>query len=110
MPSRVEAFGLTAAEAHACGTPVVCFNATGLADIVDHGITGSLAEPFDPVSLAHSIAWVIEDQERCARLGQAARRKAEATWAEPLIAKQYLNLYLSVKALGSASPFRRPLS
>jgi glycosyltransferase involved in cell wall biosynthesis len=110
MPSRVEAFGLTAAEAHACGTPVVCFNSTGLADIVDHGVTGALAEPLDPGSLARAIAWVIEEPERCAHLGQAARRKAEATWAEPLIAKQYLNLYLSVQAKGSASPSRLSLS
>jgi glycosyltransferase involved in cell wall biosynthesis len=96
MPSRVEAFGLTAAEAHACGTPVVCFNDTGLADIVDHRITGALAEPFDPRSLAREIAWVLENPERCVQLGLDARRKAEDTWANPVIASQYTSLYHNV--------------
>lgn len=96
MPSRVEAFGLTAAESHACGTPVVCFKGTGVAEIVDHRVTGALAEPFDPASLARSIAWVIEDQVRRVQLGEAARNKAVAAWAGPIVARQYLRLYTTV--------------
>ena len=39
---QVEDFGLVAAEAHACGTPVIAFNAGGAKEIVHDGITGIL--------------------------------------------------------------------
>ncbi|MFN9623925.1 MAG: glycosyltransferase [Cyanobacteriota bacterium] len=93
MPSRVEAFGLTAAEAHACGVPVVAFNTSGLRDIVDDGLTGRLADPFEPVSLSSCIEWVLQDPQRCAALGHAARDKAQRTWAESVVSEQYRCLY-----------------
>lgn len=40
VPSRQEAFGQSASEAHACGTPVVAFRPGGLTDIVDARGTG----------------------------------------------------------------------
>ena len=58
-PSRMEAFGKTLAESLACGTPVVCFNATGPKDIVDHKVTGYKAHPFDPADLARGIKWFL---------------------------------------------------
>ena len=39
-PSLMEAFGKTIAEAMACGTPAVCFDATGPRDIVQHQVDG----------------------------------------------------------------------
>ncbi|MGB5709350.1 MAG: glycosyltransferase family 4 protein, partial [Waterburya sp.] len=42
-PSTEEAFGQTASESIACGTPVVVFAQTGLADIIDHQQNGYIA-------------------------------------------------------------------
>jgi glycosyltransferase involved in cell wall biosynthesis len=93
VPSRQEAFGQTASEAHACGTPVVAFATGGLVDIVDHHITGALAEPFDPLSLAAAIRWVLEDPQRRRQLGAAARQRAERLWDPARVAGLYAEVY-----------------
>ena len=93
VPSRQEAFGQTASEAHACGTPVVAFATGGLVDIVDHHTTGALAEPFDPLSLAAAIRWVLEDPHRRRQLGAAARQRAEQLWDPARVAGLYAEVY-----------------
>lgn len=93
VPSRQEAFGQTASEAHACGTPVVAFRTGGLTDIVDDRVTGALAEPFDPSSLAAAIRWVLEDPQRRRQLGAAARERAERLWNPARIAGMYASVY-----------------
>lgn len=93
VPSRQEAFGQTASEAHACGTPVVAFRTGGLVDIVADRITGALAEPFDPVSLAAAIGWVLEDPQRRRTLGAAARERAEQLWNPARVAGMYAEVY-----------------
>jgi glycosyltransferase involved in cell wall biosynthesis len=93
VPSILEAYGQTASEAHACGTPVVAFNACGLKDIVEQKVTGYLAEPFDSEDLAQGIKWVLEDDLRRAGLGKAARLRAEESWSNEIVADQYLQVY-----------------
>lgn len=93
VPSRQEAFGQTASESHACGTPVVAFNATGLLDIVQHQQTGYLAKAFDATDLAAGIQWVLSDTQRHTALCQAARSKALAQWSTAVVATQYQRVY-----------------
>ena len=96
VPSRWEGFGLTALEASSCGTPVVAFDTSGLSDTVDHKETGFLAEPFEPDSLAEGIKWVLADEERTERLGEAARNKAVNRYSYSTIANEYFELYNKV--------------
>lgn len=93
VPSVQEAFGQTASEALACGTPVVAFNATGLSDIVAHQQTGYLAKPFAIEDLAQGIAWVLENPERHQKLRCNAREKAEQEFSLELQAKRYCALF-----------------
>ena len=93
-PSIQEAFGLTASESQACGTPVVAFGSSGLMDVIDHEVTGHLANPFDYLSLANSIKWVLENSSEL-KLGINARKRAESLWDSTIIAKQYYDLYSS---------------
>lgn len=93
IPSRQDNLPNTGLEAHACGTPVVAFRTGGLVDIVDHDVTGMLAEPYDPLSLAQSIRLVLVDQARRRRLGVAARQRAEQLWDPARVAGLYADVY-----------------
>ena len=96
VPSMQEAFGQTASEALACGTPVVAFNATGLTDIVDHQQNGYLAKPFEVEDLAQGIVWVLENKERHEKLRMFAREKAEREFTLELQARRYLSLFTKI--------------
>lgn len=96
VPSRQEAFGQTASEAQACGTPVAAFNIGGLPDIVTHQETGWLAKPLDTDDLAKGILWILADAERHSSLSAAARKQAVERFAEPIVAAQYVTLYRDV--------------
>jgi glycosyltransferase involved in cell wall biosynthesis len=93
VPSRYEAFGQTASEALACGTPVVAFDVTGLKDIVDRQQNGYLAKPYETEDLARGIAWVLEDPDRHQKLCRSARLKVEEKFTLEVQARAYKNLY-----------------
>lgn len=92
-PSRIDAFGKTLAESMACGTPVVCFDATGPKDIVDHKQNGYKAEPFEPIDLAQGIEWILGDEQRGEKLSANARQKVKEEFDVPVIAEHYRKLY-----------------
>jgi len=96
VPSIQEAFGKTAIEAMACGTPVVSFDSTGLKDIVEHKLTGYRAKCFDVDDLAHGILWVCEDLQRHTSLAFAARRSVEERFTIKRQAESYHRLYLDL--------------
>ncbi len=93
VPSIQEAFCQTATEAMACGTPVVAFRATGLLDVIEHKISGYLAQPYDTEDLAHGITWVLEDKARHAELSRRSRLRVETQFDLNKIAQRYSDLY-----------------
>lgn len=50
-----EPFGMVAAEAQACGTPVVAFRRGALDEVILDGVTGFLAEPGDIAAAARAV-------------------------------------------------------
>jgi len=93
VPSTQEAFGQTASESLASGTPVVAFNSTGLRDIVDHKETGYLAESYDSADLARGIEWTVMDSDRNKQLGQQARAAAKNQFGIEQVVHQYKKVY-----------------
>ena len=75
MPSRAEGFGLVAAEAGACGLPVVATGVSSLPEIVEHRETGLLVPPGDEHHLAAALTELLDQPATARRLGDAGRRR-----------------------------------
>lgn len=83
LPSQNENFGNTAAEAVACGTPVVVTNRCGIAPLVE-GRAG-LVVPHDCAEVEAALARILEDPALAAQLREGCRAVAAALgWSEPL--------------------------
>jgi glycosyltransferase involved in cell wall biosynthesis len=95
VPSRLEAFGQTALEAQACGTPVVAFNNSGLVDIIKHQETGYLANAFDLKDLARGISWVLEHSEK-KQLRKNSRERVLKKFSSPIVSEQYKLIYKKI--------------
>jgi glycosyltransferase involved in cell wall biosynthesis len=104
VPSLQEAFGQTASEAIACGTPVVAFKATGLQDVIIHQKSGYLAQAFDPLDMAQGIQWLLENEERYQYLSTQARHIAEQQFSATLQAERYYKLYQNL-SLANSGPW-----
>jgi phosphatidylinositol alpha-1,6-mannosyltransferase len=75
LPSRVEGFGLVAAEAGACGLPVVATDTSSLPEIVVDGLTGRLVPVDDAAALAAAVGGLVDDPVRARELGAAGRER-----------------------------------
>ncbi len=83
-----EPFGLVMAEALACGTPVLATRWGAVPEVVEHGVTGFLAD--EPEELLDYIDRVDElDPLVC-------RRRAEELFAPRVMATNYLDIYSGV--------------
>ena len=81
LPSRAEGFGLAAAEASACGLPVVATRASSLPEVVRDAETGLLVDVDDPEGLAAALWRVLQDDDLADRLGAAGSRLIASRFA-----------------------------
>jgi len=93
IPSRMESFGQTAAEAQSCGTPVVGFNIGGLRDIVKNNKNGFLIEPFNSKKMALAIEDLLTKEEKFIKFSKASRKNALDNFDYRKIAKLHINFY-----------------
>jgi glycosyltransferase involved in cell wall biosynthesis len=91
-----EPFGLVMIEAMACGTPVIAFPNGSVPEVIDHGVTGLLAETVEEAAAAVPAAAALDR----ARI----RATFETRFSIERVAADYLQVYLSLCGRG------RPLS
>jgi phosphatidylinositol alpha-1,6-mannosyltransferase len=95
MPSRdlpsepPEGFGIVYQEANLCGKPVIGANTGGVADAIEHGVSGLLIEADAPDQLAEAAVSLLTDPARAAALGEAGRRRVLERFAWPVSGPRY---------------------
>lgn len=89
MPiSWEEPFGIVMAEAMACGTPVLGLNRGAVSEVVEHGVTGFIADTATQLSAAAL---------RVAELSRAAARaRVEKLYSADTVTDSYLSVYAGI--------------
>jgi len=96
LPSEMEAFGLAALEAMACGVPPVATRTGGVPDLIDHGVSGFMEPVGDTDAQAKALIDLLTDNALFARVSAAARHTAESRFCSDLIIPKYESYYADV--------------
>jgi D-inositol-3-phosphate glycosyltransferase len=100
VPSRSESFGLVAAEAQACGLPVVAARVGGLAYTIEDGISGFLVDGWEPDAFAAAASRILGNDDLAARLsGGAVEFATRFSWK--VAADRLLELYGGISPAAS---------
>jgi glycosyltransferase involved in cell wall biosynthesis len=97
-PSLYEGFGLPAAEASACGTPVIATTAGALPEVIAANETGLLVPPGDAAALADAIAALLSDPDRRVAMGAAGVERINERFSWRVCAERTAALYREVLA------------
>jgi len=89
FPTRFEGFGYAAAEAMACGTPVVTSNCSSLPEVVQDGISGRLVGLNDIDGFADAIRDLAANNELLKSMGNNARRIAKECFSIDRMGTEY---------------------
>ena len=98
IPSLEEGFGIPAAEAMGCETPVVASDAGGLPEVVEHNVTGLIVPRGDSTALAEAIGSLLADPARSAAMGRAGRERALRLFDWDRTAEQFEQIYAKAAA------------
>ena len=82
-PSAYEGFPVSVLESFATGTPVVASRIGSLAELIEDGVTGLLAEPGDARDLADRLRWAIDHPREMRKMGASARLRYETVYRGP---------------------------
>lgn len=105
-PSRWEGFGLTAVEAMRAGLPVIATRVGGLAEVVEHGVTGLLVEPNSSAALVNSIRSA--GPEALKSMGEAGRQRFLERFTLDRMHTQLTALYQRLHAQKAAAHEHAP--
>ncbi|QKX50841.1 glycosyltransferase family 1 protein [Planococcus glaciei] len=93
VPSYYESFGMVAAEAQACGSPVIASDVGGLKNVVQNGITGLLVDPKNEIDLAIAMEVLSKNTLLVERLSRQAVRIANRDFDWTSISNRVNSMY-----------------
>jgi glycosyltransferase involved in cell wall biosynthesis len=97
VPSRQDNLPNTVMEAQSCGKLVVGFRIGGLVDMIDHKVTGYLAEPYSTDDLLAGVRWALSNSNKI-ELREIVRASAVKNFSNKVVASKYLNLYNEINS------------
>ncbi len=104
LPSEQESFGLAAAEAMACGVPVVASRVGGLPEVVVDGETGFLCPVGDVEAMATRALQILRDPDLQRQMGDAGAMRVQDEFCAGKIVPLYEQVYRQV--VGVPAPMR----
>jgi L-malate glycosyltransferase len=96
LPSELESFGLAALEAMACHVVPVATRVGGIPEVIEHGVSGFMADVGDVETMARHTIDLLSDEERLRTMGKAARSVAQTRFCSSKIIPQYEEFYRRV--------------
>jgi glycosyltransferase involved in cell wall biosynthesis len=96
VPSLYEGFGLPAAEAMACGTPVIATTGGALPEVV--GDAGMLVPPANADALADAIRQLLNDQQAQQQMSEAGKKRVREQFNWEQAATRTLDVYREILA------------
>lgn len=93
FPTRLEGFGLSVAEAMACGKPVVTTDCSSLPELVIDGKGGFLCEMDNVKEYAESVRIIGEDPSLRRDMGKFNRERTIRKFSLNRMAEEYLRVY-----------------
>jgi len=97
LPSSSESFGLVALEAMSAEVPVVCSNAGGLSEVVEHGFTGFLHDPTHVAGYTSSVLKLLMNDTLRRTMGRRGRRVALDRFSADEMVEKYVKVYESLR-------------
>jgi glycosyltransferase involved in cell wall biosynthesis len=95
IPSRNEPFGIVLLEAWSANRPVVVSRVGGLAENVEHGITGIVVDP-NPEGIAWGVNYYLDNQHDRIRLSRGGYNQVDRRFFWDSIADQMLYVYQEI--------------
>ena len=102
----LEGLPISLLEAFATGTPVIASRIGSLAELIEDGVTGLLAEPGDARDLADRLRWAVDHPDDMRKMGASARLRYEAAYRGPAHLAALLSTYERLTA--ETAPGRIP--
>ena len=93
MPTVREGFGLSIAEAMACGLPVVATNCSAIPELIDEGKGGFLCPPGDVNAFAEKLNILANSPRMRREMGEYNRSKVEKEFTLVRMVKEYKRLF-----------------
>jgi len=94
VPSLYEGFGIPAAEAMACGTPVIATTGGALPEVV--GDAGMLVPPANADALAAAIRQLLNDKQAQRQMSEAGQKRVKEQFNWEQAARRTLEVYQEV--------------